>query len=235
MRLNSNGGAFARLLGAVLCVSVLALFAQGCNTPWPYVGGVIGVTAVAARSPAQEIEQVYYLGMFDPHEQVPSAVYRVTVRGQASAFSNTRFASGWVPAKLVDSLNSQVGFREGGNPAAGTPVSTETVSTAAPGDTGSDLYQNVNNMNSPSRRLVMFGPEGFRESPRDHRLVIVMGANPDAFFQAIDQALGTLATVQRDDRNVAVKTRMTEAAAQIKAERARLQGIEDQVKALPES
>jgi hypothetical protein len=37
-----------------------------------------------------------------------------------------------------------------------------------------------------------------------------MGANPDAFFQAIDQALGTLATVRQDDANARVKALMVE-------------------------
>ena len=43
------------------------------------------------------------------------------------------------------------------------------------------------------RRLVMFGPEGFREAPKDHRLVVVMGSDPSAFFGAVDRALGTVA------------------------------------------
>ncbi len=39
------------------------------------------------------------------------------------------------------------------------------------------------------RRLMQFGPEGFREVPKDHRLVIMMGANPEDFFKAMDMAL----------------------------------------------
>ena len=38
-------------------------------------------------------------------EQVPPSVYRVRVKGQASFLSATKFASGWVPADLVDSLS----------------------------------------------------------------------------------------------------------------------------------
>jgi hypothetical protein len=41
----------------------------------------------------------------------------------------------------------------------------------------------------------MFGPEGFREAPRDHRLVIVMGSSPQKFFSAVDSALGLVASV----------------------------------------
>ena len=46
----------------------------------------------------------------------------------------------------------------------------------------------------------MFGPEGFREAPKDHRLVIVMGASPEAFFGAIDRALGIVADVRQGSR-----------------------------------
>jgi hypothetical protein len=41
----------------------------------------------------------------------------------------------------------------------------------------------------------MFGPEGFREAPRDHRLVVVMGSDPSVFFSAVDEALGSVAAV----------------------------------------
>src|SRR6185436_10478783 len=60
----------------------------------------------------------------------------------------------------------------------------------------------------PGRRLMMFGPEGFREAPADHRLVIVMGANPKAFFEAIDTALGDLSQVSVDSGNKAVMKQM---------------------------
>ena len=40
---------------------------------------------------------------------------------------------------------------------------------------------------------MMFGPEGFREAPANHRLVVVMGADPSAFFEAVDQTLGVIA------------------------------------------
>ena len=53
------------------------------------------------------------------------------------------------------------------------------------------------------RALVQFGPEGFRTAPREHRLVIVMGASPEAFFSAIDQSLGTVARIQQIQRQEA--------------------------------
>src|SRR3990170_1976263 len=72
------------------------------------VGGSVGTTLLGARSPTHEIEQIYYLGVFDPREQLPEAIYRVTVKGQASFISFTRFASGWVPAAVIDSLGGKV-------------------------------------------------------------------------------------------------------------------------------
>jgi hypothetical protein len=109
----------------------------------------VGATVVGARSPTHEIEQVYYLGIVDPHEQVPTAIYRVTVRGQASFISNTKFASGWAPAELVDSLNSHIGFQE----------DSAGVSTTQPAGGGQMSRLQT------GRRLVLFGPEGFREAP----------------------------------------------------------------------
>ncbi|HRB81784.1 MAG TPA: hypothetical protein PK614_05925, partial [Nitrospira sp.] len=70
--------------------------------------GAAITTAVGAVVPGHDIEQVYYLGSFDPQEQVPPALYRIRVRGQASIISWMRFGSGWVPAELIDSLGSSV-------------------------------------------------------------------------------------------------------------------------------
>ena len=99
------------VLTAALCV-----IQAGCATLEQNVAaGVLGTTVLGARTPAQEIEQIYYLGVFDPQEQVPPTVYRVRVHGQASIISNMKFASGWVHANLIDSLGSHIEFdREGG-------------------------------------------------------------------------------------------------------------------------
>jgi hypothetical protein len=138
------------------------------------------VTGFGAEAPSQELEQVYYLGIFDPQEQVPEAVYRLTVRGQASVYSGMRFSSGWVPAKFVDSLSTQIGSSD-------DPTTRPIIDK---GD--AELLANL----KPGRRMMLFGPEGFRESPGDQRLVIVMGASPEAFFKAIDLSLGALAQAQ---------------------------------------
>ncbi|QOJ01694.1 MAG: hypothetical protein HRU70_14875 [Phycisphaeraceae bacterium] len=162
---------FAAVPAVGLCV--LATVVPGCGTPWPYIGGAAGLTAYGGQAPSNEVQQVYYLGIFDPQEQLPPAVYRVTVRGQASALSATRFASGWVPANVVDTLNTTL-----------TPDAKTGAITVNPGEHGSI---------KTGRRLVLFGPEGFREAPKDHRLVIVMGSDPSKYFEAVGTSLGEIA------------------------------------------
>ena len=150
------------------------VIATSCSSTGDTVAAVAGgATALGGYSPTNEIEQIYYLGVFDPMEQIPQAVYRVRVRGQASFLSRTKFASGWVPAAVVDSLGGKITF------------DTQT------GDATTEGGEVIPGLGS-GRRMVVFGPEGFRESPRDHRLVLVMGASPEDFFQGIDSALGVL-------------------------------------------
>lgn len=159
------------------------------------VGKSVEATIIGARSPSHEIEQIYYLGVFDPREQVPEAIYRVTVKGQASFISFTKFASGWVPAGVIDSLGGKV-------------------SMSMQGDSGVNIAgadpQFVSQLQT-GRRLVLFGPEGFREAPRDHRLVIVMGTSPESFFNAIDTALGEFSQVQLERDNAGVRRELMKA------------------------
>lgn len=136
---------------------------------------------IGGVTPNGELEQVYYLGVFDPQDQIPAMMYRVRIRGQASVLSNTKFASGWVKAELIDSLASRVAFDKDKD-----GKMTLGVKRADDDETGAI---------QAGRKLVMFGPEGFREAPKDHRLVIVMGASPESFFSAIDQSLGLIAEV----------------------------------------
>ena len=125
----------------------------------------MGATLLGANSPSQEIQQIYYLGTFDPQGQLPPTIYRIRVHGQASFISFIRFASGWVPAHFIDSLSSSVNFKE--------QKSTSVSIDKGASETLAKL--------STGRRLMQFGPEGFREAPRDHRLVIVMGCVPYRF------------------------------------------------------
>lgn len=192
---------------------VLGVALAGCSSTTGNVAlGAVGATLLGARSPAHEIEQIYYLGVFDPRGQVPEMIYRVTVKGQASFISNTKYASGWVPAPLVDSLSS--GIKLSARAGAGEAPTI----TAGGAETMSSLQT--------GRRLVLFGPEGFREAPRDHRLVIVMGTSPEKFFQAIDTALGEVADVQIERDNSQLQREIFQALLAIKDERSRLKDFQ---------
>ncbi len=154
---------------------------SGCKTSEFVAGSVVGTAVIGPVTPTQEIQQIYYLGVFDPKEQLPSALYRVSVHGQAGALSNMSFGSGWVPAEFVDSLNTKLSLDQ------------EDASKQSPcGKNCADKIEFI------GRRLMLFGPEGFREAPRDHRLVIMMGQNPSGFFQAVDQALGVYAGAKEE-------------------------------------
>ncbi len=174
---------------------------QGCSTEG-IIGGTLGVTTVTGMTPSNSLEQVYYLGVFDPQDQIPPTIYRVTVRGQASAISRMRFGSGWVPAGLIDSLNSQISTDKETGLTKITHGEEDQLSAIQTG-----------------RRLVQFGPEGFREAPKDHRLVIVMGSSPEAYFDAIDGALGSVSQAQQDQNNSRLNKLLFEALLNVKNEK----------------
>lgn len=167
----------------LFCIS-LCLILSSCGTPETVVGSAIGITAFGGRSPGHELQQVYYLGAFDPLEQLPPLMYRITVFGQASVLSSVKFSSGWVRSELIDSLNTQIEYEDG---AGGMKISR----------IGDEELSGLN----PSRRLYLFGPEGFREAPKDHRLVIVMGSSPQKFFEAVDQTLSIYARSEYEEQN----------------------------------
>ena len=164
----------AAVLAAALCAAL-----AGCASVPARNSAAVLATAVAAHLPTAQMHQIYYLGVFDPRDQIPPTIYRIRVQGQSSALNtSTQFASGWVHAHLIDSLSSSRTF----------DATVQTLgSGAANGSTDKGLLT--------GRRLVMFGPEGFREAPKEHRLVVVMGADPAGFFGAIDSALGSVAEV----------------------------------------
>jgi hypothetical protein len=172
--------AVQRVLIGMAAACVIAM--QGCSTPLVTNSAVAAAgTALAGHLPTSNIMQTYYLGVFDPQEQVPSTIYRVRVQGQASALSATKFASGWVPANVVDSLSGRI-----------TPDGVGHDGVDADKKERDALRAHLAK-SALDRRLVMFGPEGFREAPRNHRLVVVMGSNPEGFFNAVDRALGVVA------------------------------------------
>lgn len=200
------------------CTTLVQMGCSGLTTVEKVTIGTVATTAVGARSPSHEIEQIYYLGVFDPQEQLPPSVYRVRVRGQASFISFMRFASGWVRADLIDSLGTGIKF-EG----------KEGDISITKGDEG--MLSSL----KTGRRLVMFGPEGFREAPKDHRLVIVMGSSPEEFFKAIDESIGVVSEVMEEQRNPKLSQELFEALAKIKSERERLADLKNDIKTdLPE-
>ena len=195
----------ASALAAGLSAVLLMTMVQGCATTEQTVALVVGTaTVVGAQAPTNEIQQTYYFGVFDPQDQLPPQMYRIRVHGQASFLSLVRFASGWVPAQLIDSLSTSAGFDNAGR----VEISQ--------GDNAQ-----LSNL-SMGRRLVLFGPQGFREAPRNHRLVIVMGSSPEAFFSAIDQTVGKVSKVIQERRNTNVTRKLFQALVTAKAERERL-------------
>lgn len=186
-----------------LLFPLVATLTSGCNSVPQNValGAVIG-TGVGAIIPGHDIEQVYYLGSFDPQEQVPPALYRIRVRGQASIISWMRFGSGWVPSELIDSLGSSVEINK---------KDGKIVMTKAGQDERSKL--------TIGRRLMQFGPEGFREVPKDHRLVIMMGANPEDFFKAMDMALGSISQAKLDQDSQVLNGLLFKALTKVQAEK----------------
>lgn len=166
---------------------------------------------MGAHSPTHEIEQTYYVGIFDPQEQVPQAVYRIRVHGQGSFLSQTRFASGWVPASLADSLGTSIGFsKETGN----IEFKGKDSETSGP---------------AAGRRLMMFGPEGFREAPKDHRLAIVMGSSPEKFFDAMSDGLAAIAEVKAEARDSTATTLLLDELLSLRDERERLHEVTERL------
>jgi hypothetical protein len=161
-----------------IAAALASLWLCGCNTVVA-VAGTIATVGVGAMVDGHEIGQIYYVGVLDPHEQVPPALYRITLRGESSVVNSTKYASGWIDAGLVDSLSTKIGFDDAGS------IAVENSDKKLALKTG--------------RRMWVFGPEGFRKVPENHRLVIVMGSSPQAFFAAVDQTLGELDLARRLD------------------------------------
>ncbi len=205
-----------RRLFSILIATGLAWFGAGCASPWQTAGLVAGVTISGAHSPDREIEQVYYLGVFDPRDQIPPSIYRLAVHGQASFISGVKFASGWVPAQFIDSLSGGIRFQAGNENGA--------LTLTAP---GTNEFGGL----AQGRKLVMFGPEGFREAPRDHRLVLVMGASPADYFQALDRAMGAAGRAMRGTLDETTRAGLEDAFRKAIAELARTEQFRQDLKA----
>jgi hypothetical protein len=209
-------GGLARRVGGLL---LLLLCPTGCETPEGNAALVAaGATVAGGYSPSQEIEQTYYVGVFDPTEQVPQAVYRLTVRGQASFLSDVKFASGWVPAPLIDGLGTRISFDGDGN--VDITASAEGAAPGA-GEAGIGI----------GRRLMMFGPEGFREAPADHRLVIVFSSTPEEFFKSVGDSLQAVVKVQQERRDSTASQRILEELLRLQEEERQLLELQQRLDA----
>lgn len=124
---------------------------------------------VLAACASQDFQQTYYLGVYDPNEEVTQQLYRVTIVGDAKWYSNVKYASGWAPAEAVDALTGTV-----------TPEKARIKISGEGGDVRLP----------PGRSLVLYGPEGFRVVPQDHRLVLVMSSDPSEFFKQVQLIAG---------------------------------------------
>ncbi len=203
---------YLKLGMTIFAIGLFCVFQSGCSTFQRDASiGVGGAVAVGAYPPTSDIEQIYYLGVFDPREQIPPSVYRVRVKGQASFMSWTKFGTGWVPASLIDTIGTNMSF---GNEDGKLSITKET-----------DEFGGI----TTGRGLMLFGPEGFRPAPRDHRLVMVMGSSPDEFFNAIDQSLGVIAEVRQEQLFSSLNKLLFEALSQVKAEKERLGDLENKI------
>lgn len=173
-----------RFCRVLVCACLIAMI-NGCATTAENNILAGGSVIALGHTPTTNIGQTYYLGVFDPREQLPPTLYRIRVQGQASALSRTNFASGWVRADLVDSLSGRIDLNNKGQVKIGNNEGN--------GNNGGNHAPTDTDKNGLNRRLVMFGPEGFREAPKDHRLVVVMGSDPGVFFTSVDRALGVVA------------------------------------------
>jgi len=200
---------------AALGLGVAAALA-GCSSAAANYAGGLGAVIGLGHTPTTSIGQTYYLGVFDPREQLPPTIYRIRVQGQASALSTTAFASGWVRADLVDSLSGQIALDK-----SKVTFTEDANNRVTPEEDKGAL----------NRRLVMFGPEGFREAPRNHRLVVVMGSNPQTFFSSVDRALGVVASVtQQQLAQPDVPRELWVDASRMREERRAMQTMLDLIK-----
>lgn len=197
------------MIKTVLPVLLLSAMVCGCSTV-AHTNQAIALAGTVGLSltPSFDLEQTYYLGSFDPAGQLPPTLYRIRVRGQSSILNSTKFASSWVPAEVVDALtgSAQLDVKSG-------KVTIESDTTHA------------KNINESGRRLMQFGPEGFRSAPKNHRLVILMGASPETVEQAFSQALGTVAMAASGASGNAVDRDALKALLDMGRDKAKLQAL----------
>jgi hypothetical protein len=123
--------------------------------------------------------EAFYVGRFDPLTQLPQELYRFRVNGEGSWYHDMKFASGWLPASVVDPLGSTISIGKDG-------VSTKSANTGNGAQAAADTKGYV----EAYRTMRLFGPEAFLEVPKDLRFCVVMSADPNKFFQAARMLAG---------------------------------------------
>lgn len=234
-KLHLSKNAFTTIIGALLITTLLSSCATPGQTAGAVAGGILGVTTVGAYKVGPEIQQVYYLGMYDSTGTLPTQMYRVTVHGQSSFISGATFASGWVPAALVDTLECHISpglttdkeAQQQSTPLLCSPRNksippsqdakpsqpqTKDIKDSDPAAT-SDAPQHSDPSSLPE--FWALGPEALRRVPKDHRLVIVMGMDADAFFQEVDKVLGNISLHQTQvpltaDQKIQIRNGLTQ-------------------------
>jgi hypothetical protein len=175
------------------------------------VGSAVGGLMV---TPSTDLEQTYYLGSFDPREQLPPTIYRIRLRGQSSFLNLTRFASSWVPAAVVDSLTGTASIDL-------SPKGKGSVEVTRPSD------ETRASLEGAGRRLMLFGPEGFRKAPDGYRLVVIMGSSPEQVEEAFASALGTVASARFGRSGAALNQDLFALLLELGQEREQLKALGD--------
>jgi hypothetical protein len=158
---------------------------------WSRLALVLASLAAACRS--TEVTTTQYLAVFDPQQQVTQELYRVRIHGEAAWYSDTDFATGWVPSGVADLVENS--FSPVRNENGGTGVSYSKSPDGKPPEP----------ITRASRQFYEVGPAGVSTSPQDHRFVVVMGANPDQFFKK----MGLLTTMGKDPDGASLNGRLT--------------------------
>lgn len=199
--------------GIAAALFAICFLLTGCESR---VNEGLLLTSGAAITPTNEIEQIFYIGMFDPQSQIPPTIYRIRVNGQSSVLNGMRFGSGWVKAELVDSLSSSADLI--------ARVENKTV-VNKDGSKQTIRFKETKLGIDTQRKMIAFGPEGFRITPDDHRLVVVMGSSPEAFFEAVDNTMGEMAKIQNTGMSQELTRLLFESLKSVKSQQSGLGSI----------
>ena len=82
---NSTTGTATLAVLVSVCLGALG----GCGDPTQnIIAGIAAATAVGGYTPSNELEQTYYVGVFDPQEQLPPQMAHLLPCGMGVRFIN---------------------------------------------------------------------------------------------------------------------------------------------------